>query len=414
MRDYYRRASELYQLATRFLLTTCARGEARRTAPWSAGLRDPGRRALRARGRRAAGRAAPRARELRHGPGRGPRPERLAPARRARAAASVDAEFRTSREASRAFLRLFDRPGRVAPALRACTRRGSWAASPRVRARDLPRPARLLPPLHRGRAHAEGHRRPRRGGARGGRRARGLRARSSTRSRTGTALYLGMLLHDIGKGRGGGHVDRGVKIAERIVRRLGLDARRRGGRALPGGRAPRDVAALPAARPHGARAGRGLRAPDGNARPAEPAHAPHLRRPPRRGPRDLERLEGFAPLEPLRPYAAPPARRGAPAEATQRRGGARGGAARRSLAEFPGARCDATSRSCRALPAHHGRGADDAPLPPAPFASARPPLADWQDRRGRRGDGADRDRRATAPASSPASRAPSPPTGSTS
>lgn len=38
------------------------------------------------------------------------------------------------------------------------------------------------------------------------------------------ALYLGMLLHDIGKGHGGGHVRRGVRIAERVCARLGLDA----------------------------------------------------------------------------------------------------------------------------------------------------------------------------------------------
>ncbi len=38
-----------------------------------------------------------------------------------------------------------------------------------------------------------------------------------------SALYLGLLLHDIGKGRGGGHVERGVRIAERVSRRLKLD-----------------------------------------------------------------------------------------------------------------------------------------------------------------------------------------------
>lgn len=38
-------------------------------------------------------------------------------------------------------------------------------------------------------------------------------------------LYLGLFLHDIGKGHGGGHVARGVKIAERVCQRLGLDAR---------------------------------------------------------------------------------------------------------------------------------------------------------------------------------------------
>jgi len=37
-----------------------------------------------------------------------------------------------------------------------------------------------------------------------------------------SSLYLGMLLHDIGKGLGGGHVGKGVKIAERICARLGL------------------------------------------------------------------------------------------------------------------------------------------------------------------------------------------------
>ncbi len=36
------------------------------------------------------------------------------------------------------------------------------------------------------------------------------------------ALYLGMLLHDVGKGRGQGHVERGARIVSRIVRRLGL------------------------------------------------------------------------------------------------------------------------------------------------------------------------------------------------
>jgi [protein-PII] uridylyltransferase len=35
-------------------------------------------------------------------------------------------------------------------------------------------------------------------------------------------LYLSLLLHDIGKGRGRGHIARGVKIAERITRRLQL------------------------------------------------------------------------------------------------------------------------------------------------------------------------------------------------
>jgi [protein-PII] uridylyltransferase len=35
-------------------------------------------------------------------------------------------------------------------------------------------------------------------------------------------LYLSLLLHDIGKGRGRGHIPRGAKIAERVCKRLGL------------------------------------------------------------------------------------------------------------------------------------------------------------------------------------------------
>ncbi|HXG91530.1 MAG TPA: [protein-PII] uridylyltransferase [Blastocatellia bacterium] len=38
-------------------------------------------------------------------------------------------------------------------------------------------------------------------------------------------LYLGLLLHDIGKGRGKGHVERGVHIAKRVCERLNLDER---------------------------------------------------------------------------------------------------------------------------------------------------------------------------------------------
>jgi [protein-PII] uridylyltransferase len=40
------------------------------------------------------------------------------------------------------------------------------------------------------------------------------------------SVYLGLLLHDIGKGRGGGHVRRGMRIAERVCARLGLEAER--------------------------------------------------------------------------------------------------------------------------------------------------------------------------------------------
>jgi [protein-PII] uridylyltransferase len=39
-------------------------------------------------------------------------------------------------------------------------------------------------------------------------------------------LYLGLFLHDIGKGSGDSHVPRGTRIAERVCRRLGLDSPR--------------------------------------------------------------------------------------------------------------------------------------------------------------------------------------------
>jgi [protein-PII] uridylyltransferase len=38
-------------------------------------------------------------------------------------------------------------------------------------------------------------------------------------------LYLGLLLHDIGKGRGGSHVPRGADLAPRVCARLGLEER---------------------------------------------------------------------------------------------------------------------------------------------------------------------------------------------
>jgi [protein-PII] uridylyltransferase len=37
------------------------------------------------------------------------------------------------------------------------------------------------------------------------------------------SLYLGLFMHDIGKGRGGGHVGKGVEIAQRVCERLLLD-----------------------------------------------------------------------------------------------------------------------------------------------------------------------------------------------
>ncbi len=49
-------------------------------------------------------------------------------------------------------------------------------------------------------------------------------ARAMSELERPATLYLGLLLHDIGKGRGGGHVPKGAQIAERVCRRLGFEA----------------------------------------------------------------------------------------------------------------------------------------------------------------------------------------------
>jgi [protein-PII] uridylyltransferase len=140
----------------------------------------------------------------------------------------VDRAFRTSREGGRAFVDLLGHPGRVGPILRTMHETG-------LLGRLLPEFARLTflvqhdyyhrytvdehtltaidaldvvagagpddPALERFRkvlaevAHPE-------------------------------SLYLGLFLHDIGKGKGGGHVRKGTRIAERVCARLGLDTER--------------------------------------------------------------------------------------------------------------------------------------------------------------------------------------------
>ena len=93
-----------------------------------------------------------------------------------------------------------------------------------VRPGELPRPARLLPPVHGGRAHAARDRGDRRGGGRDGAVVRPF-GRVLDEIEDTVALYLGMLLHDVGKGRGGGHSERGARMAPRACARLGLDER---------------------------------------------------------------------------------------------------------------------------------------------------------------------------------------------
>ena len=105
-------------------------------------------------------------------------------------------------------------------------------------------------------------------------------------------LYLGMLLHDVGKGHGGGHFERGARMAPRACARLGLDER-----------ATEDVVFLVAAHLEMSQVSQHrdltessliavLRRARGQRPPAEPAARADLRGPPRGGPRDLERVEG--------------------------------------------------------------------------------------------------------------------------
>ena len=137
----------------------------------------------------------------------------------------VDRPFRASREAGRALLRLLGHKGRVGPALRGMHETGLLG--------------RLLPEFARVRFLAQHdfyHRhtvdehtltaidaldevaRP------GPDRTRGRLRQVLDEVTQPGALYLALLLHDVGMGHGDGHVRRGARIAERVCARLGLEA----------------------------------------------------------------------------------------------------------------------------------------------------------------------------------------------
>ena len=223
MRDYYRRASELFQLATRFLLHHVPAAKPRHSRVRS-GFEVQGDELV-ARGG-----------ALKGGPLRVLEFVAVAQAEGASLSDSlrhavrerlhqVDVEFRTSRGTSRAFLRLFDLPGRVAPALRELHETGFLG-------RLIPEFARvtfLVQHDHFHRYTVDEHTLKAIAAldevARGEEGVPAAFGQVFAEVENRTAVYLGLLLHDIGKGRGGGHVARGVKIAERIVRRLGLEPR---------------------------------------------------------------------------------------------------------------------------------------------------------------------------------------------
>ncbi len=135
----------------------------------------------------------------------------------------VDGSFRASREAGIAFRRLLERRGRVGPVLRAMHESGFLG-------RFLPEWARITFLVQHDFFHrytVDEHT------------LRAVEAIDAVALGADPAvapfgrilddvpdasrLYLGMLLHDFGKGRGGGHVALGTRIASRIVERIALD-----------------------------------------------------------------------------------------------------------------------------------------------------------------------------------------------
>ena len=136
----------------------------------------------------------------------------------------VDRAFRTSREAGRAFLRLLEHRGRVGPTLRAMHETG-------LLGRLLPEFARLTFLVQHDYYHrytVDEHTLTAidaldRAAGRGDDASLARFGKVLAEVARPETLYLGLLLHDIGKGRGGGHVRRGARIAERVGVRLGLE-----------------------------------------------------------------------------------------------------------------------------------------------------------------------------------------------
>ncbi len=229
MRDYYRRATELHEVSRRFLLRHLESPRPRRLFP-----------ALRRRPRRLRGFEVREGQLFAREPDFPTSPAALLEAVEVAQVEGlalsdelklqlrshsglVDRSFRSSPEATRTLLRLLERRGHVASAMRALHETG-------ILGRLLPEWARislLVQHDHFHRYTVDEHT------------LRALEALDEVARgdrpelvRFGSVLdeledamplYLGMLLHDIGKGRGGGHVEKGARIAIRTLVHLGLD-----------------------------------------------------------------------------------------------------------------------------------------------------------------------------------------------
>ncbi|PYP99770.1 MAG: hypothetical protein DMF82_23870 [Acidobacteria bacterium] len=140
----------------------------------------------------------------------------------------VDRAFRTSREAGRALVRLLEHRGRVGPTLRAMHETG-------LLGRLMPEFARVTFLVQHDYYHrytVDEHTLTaidaldRAAGAGGDDPSLERFRKVFAEVAHPETVYLGLLLHDIGKGHGGGHVRRGARIAERVCARLGLDPER--------------------------------------------------------------------------------------------------------------------------------------------------------------------------------------------
>ncbi len=227
MRDYYRRASELHAVVRAFLLRHLdppSRGLLSGLRPWR--FRGPFEvrdRSLHLRGAHLEGGplqlmeafAAAQAEGLSLS-------DELKNAIRAKLH-RVDKPFRASREAGAAFLQILSRRGRVGPVLRAMHETGflgryipEWARITFLVQHDF---------FHRYTVDEHSLRAVEALDAvvAGGDPAAVPFGRILDDVADAGPLYLGMLLHDIGKGRGGRHVEVGIRLASRIVERIGLE-----------------------------------------------------------------------------------------------------------------------------------------------------------------------------------------------